>query len=117
MVSHLIALSAQQRGIFEKVKTFILTNRKPKPSSDPSTAPSLAIVNDFAAKDKAFISKLAEEIHLVLTWDEYNEDDRNVVTFRFPETEAEGEEEVVDINGTSSLLASWIFFLVILVFS
>lgn len=42
--------------------------------------------NNFAAADRAFINKLAEDLHLYVTWDEYDEEDelQNIVTWRFP---------------------------------
>lgn len=64
--------------------------------------------NIFPARDRLFISNLAEELHLHLTWDEYDEDDQNLITWRFPgeldeplpdsgdalEPEMEAEEDV-----------------------
>ena len=42
------------------------------------------MANIFPARDRLFISNLAEELHLHLAWDEYDEDDQNLVTWRFP---------------------------------
>ena len=42
------------------------------------------MVNDFPARDRVFITKLAEDLHLTTTWDEYDDEDRNLVTWRFP---------------------------------
>lgn len=56
--------------------------------------------NNFPAKDREFINKLADDLHLSVTWDEYDEQDQNLVTWRFP-----GElEELVpdDGNGNSN---------------
>jgi len=40
--------------------------------------------NIFPARERQFINKLAEDLHLSLTWDEYDEYDQNLVTWRFP---------------------------------
>lgn len=55
------------------------------------------MVNNFPARDRKFIQDLADDLHLSVTWDEYNEDDQNLVTWRFP-----GElEEPVPENGNN----------------
>jgi len=40
--------------------------------------------NNFPARDRKFISNLADDLHLELMWDEYDDEDQNLVTFRFP---------------------------------
>ena len=51
--------------------------------------------NSFPAADRKFINDLADSLHLSITWDEYDDDDQNLVTWRFP-----GElEEPVQENG------------------
>lgn len=53
--------------------------------------------NTFPARDKAFISGLTEDLHLSLTWDEYDEEDQNIVTIEFPVSyEGSGEETTED---------------------
>ncbi|KAK2459914.1 hypothetical protein APHAL10511_008114 [Amanita phalloides] len=74
-----LVLAKPQRDIFDKVKTFILANRK-----GPSNFPTLTMPNDFSARERAFISRLADDLHLNVTWDEYDEDDVNVVTWKVP---------------------------------
>ncbi len=55
--------------------------------------------NVFPAADRLFVNKLAEDLHLSLTWDEYDEQDNNLVTWRFP-----GElEEQVPEDGESNV--------------
>ena len=49
--------------------------------------------NTFPARDRTFINKLADDLHLSVTWDEYDENDQNLVTWRFP---GELEEPVPD---------------------
>ncbi|KAK0205111.1 exonuclease II [Desarmillaria ectypa] len=69
-----LVLTRPQRVIFEKVHEFVLGNDKKG---------KLALPNDFPARERKFIGSLAEELHLSITWDEYD-DDVNLVTLRFP---------------------------------
>ena len=39
--------------------------------------------NTFPARERQFISTLAEDLHLLVTWDKY-EDNQNIVTWQFP---------------------------------
>jgi 5'-3' exoribonuclease 1 len=45
--------------------------------------------NHFSARERAFIAMLAQDLHLAIRWDEYDEEDVNLVTWRFmrPPTE------------------------------
>lgn len=40
--------------------------------------------NTFPARDRSFISTLSADLHLSITWDEYDEEDQNLVTWRLP---------------------------------
>ena len=40
--------------------------------------------NDFPARERAFISQLATDLNLMVTWDEYDDEDQNLVVFRLP---------------------------------
>jgi hypothetical protein len=44
----------------------------------------MTMPNTFPARDRKFISTLAEELNLSVTWDEYDEEDQNLVTWRLP---------------------------------
>jgi len=80
-------LTRPQRDIFDKVKRLVLEN---VPGS------KLAIRNDFPASERKFVSTLAEDLHLNLTWDEFDDDDVNLVTMRLPgsgDGEAGGDDE------------------------
>jgi 5'-3' exoribonuclease 1 len=76
------ALKKTQQELYRKIKDFVLSNRK-VPASQSRTA-RLALPNTLPARDRTFITKLAIDLHLLLAWDEYDEEDQNVVTFRFP---------------------------------
>lgn len=76
-------LTTAQREIFDKVKAFIAENRN-APSPSHQRAARLAMRNDFPARDRKFISTLADDLHLTVRWDEYDDDDMNLVTWRLP---------------------------------
>ena len=40
--------------------------------------------NLFSAGERAFLINLARDLHLTLSWDEYDEEDQNLVVLRFP---------------------------------
>ena len=44
----------------------------------------LVMPNDFPARERAFITQLASDLHLYVTWDEYDDEDQNLVVFRLP---------------------------------
>lgn len=65
------------------MKAFVLERRKSSPAQHAGQPP-LTMVNDFPARDRQFITRLAEDLHLSIAWDEYDEEDRNLVTWRSP---------------------------------
>ncbi|KAI6039713.1 exonuclease II [Pisolithus marmoratus] len=83
-----LALSRAQRKIFDEVKQFILSNRGGR-SISPLTMP-----NTLPARDRKFISKLGEDLHLSVSWDEYDDEDQNLVTLRLPDTLREPTPDV-----------------------
>lgn len=40
--------------------------------------------NMFPARERKFIAELAAELHLDVSWDEYDDEDQNLVVFRLP---------------------------------
>lgn len=46
----------------------------------------LTMPNMFPARERGFISKLAADLHLDVSWDEYDDEDQNLVVFRLPES-------------------------------
>lgn len=50
----------------------------------PSVNTSLTMPNTFPSRDRNFISTLSTDLHLCVTWDEYDEEDQNLVTWRLP---------------------------------
>jgi 5'-3' exoribonuclease 1 len=45
------------------------------------------MLNTFPARERAFILRLAEELHLSLRWDEFDENDTNILTWALPGVE------------------------------
>ncbi|KAF8896029.1 exonuclease II [Infundibulicybe gibba] len=91
-----LVLTPAQSEIFGKVKAFVMENRAASPSH--SRTAKLAIKNDFPARDRAFVGKLAEDLHLTLRWDEFDEEAVNLVTFQLP---GALEEPITQENGDS----------------
>lgn len=88
-----LALTPPQRLIFEKVQKFVLEQRDAGASSKTAR---LELLNDFPARDREFINRLATDLHLELAWDDYNEDDENIVTFALLRSQGESDADVVD---------------------
>lgn len=69
------------------------------------------IPNTFPARERKFITDLAGDLHLEVTWDEYDANDNNLVTLRLPgalsqpvpENDGEGEWEDVDEEGDKAV--------------
>ena len=96
------ALTQSQREVFDSVKTFVMENRNAASASHYRAA-RLALPNQFPARDRTFITKLSQDLHLSVQWDEYDEQDVNLVTWRFPRTLDDGEDnEVVEEGGENS---------------
>ncbi|KAF8150162.1 exonuclease II [Crassisporium funariophilum] len=93
-----LVLTKNQREIFDKVKAFVTENRN-APSPSHYRAARLAMPNDFPARDRTFITKLSEDLHLSVGWDEYDDEDRNLVTWRFPRAMDDGEPKEVEEDG------------------
>ena len=85
---------------------------KPKGLAAQYRSARLSMPNTFPARECQFIRTLAEDLHLLVTWDEYDEDDQNIVTWQFPgaleqplpeeaqktNSDAEGEGEWEDVD-------------------
>ena len=86
------AITKDQQGLYRKVKSFVLSNRK-LPTSRSRTA-QLVLPNTLPARDRGFVTKLAADLNLLLTWDEYDCEGQNLVVFRLPTAmlEPEGPE-------------------------
>lgn len=94
-------LTGPQREIFDKVKEFVMENRKAASTAHTRVA-RLAMRNDFPARERKFIGKLAEDLHLNVRWDEYDDEDINLVTWRFPGALEEPLPEEIGANGNKT---------------
>ncbi|KAJ7767544.1 exonuclease II [Mycena olivaceomarginata] len=94
-----LVLTRPQREIFDKVKAFVTEN---KTERERGTA-VLAMRNDFAARERKFVGTLAEDLHLSLRWDEFDDEDRNLVTWRFPGALLEEGDEEEDAEGRAAV--------------
>ena len=92
MPTHLlgIVLTNAQRNIFEEVKAFVMENRAV--SAAASRAAKLSLPNLFPSRDRTFITKLSDDLHLNVSWDEYDDQDQNLVTWRLPGAHADDDE-------------------------
>jgi 5'-3' exoribonuclease 1 len=100
-----VVLTGPQRVIFDQVKAFVLAHRSSSPSSkSQKTRRRLAMKNEFSAGERLFIGRLAEDLHLNVRWDEFavlgsgegdvdaDAEEVNVVTWRFPGDDGEGDD-------------------------
>lgn len=82
-------MTKSQQNIFQQIQEFVLSNRGAP--QDAIKAARLSMLNTFSARDRAFIFKLANELHLTLRWDEYDDQDQNILTVCFPVPLGPGE--------------------------
>lgn len=75
-------MSPSQSTIFNQIKKFVLENRSA--SSSELKDVDLSMPNTFSAGERAFLINLAQDLHLLPSWDEYDGEDQNIVVLRFP---------------------------------
>jgi 5'-3' exoribonuclease 1 len=61
-----------------------------------SRGEKFTLPNVFPARDRKFIVKLSDDLHLNVAWDEYDDQDQNLVTWRFPGALANDDDEPGD---------------------
>jgi 5'-3' exoribonuclease 1 len=98
-----LVLTLSQREIFDKVQRFVLQQRGVGASGKTAR---LELVNEFPAGDREFINTLGADLHLELAWDEYDENDRNIVTFRVPGAHEEPQADAE--NGDEGNEDAWV---------
>ncbi|KAG8905353.1 hypothetical protein FRB99_000181 [Tulasnella sp. 403] len=79
-----LVLTANQLKIYKSIKAFVLSHRTATKNKDSSSNTRLALINDFAARDRTFLTKLAGDLNLFLAWDEFDDEDRNLATLYLP---------------------------------
>lgn len=75
-------MTSSQYTILDQVKAFVLENHSI--SSPEQREAELSMHNTLKAKDRTFLATLADDLHLTLSWDEYDEEGQNLVVLRFP---------------------------------
>lgn len=88
-----IAMTREQQEMFKSIKSFLLNARKRKQKPTPEDQEGinkLSFVNSFPARDRAFLTKVAGDLKLALTWDEYDDQDQNLAVLRIPTHVANG---------------------------
>lgn len=73
-------MTQEQRKLFTLVKSFVIDNL-----GNLSPNARLEIPNTLPARDRRFVSDLADELHLVVTYDEYDTAGTNLVVLSFDE--------------------------------
>ncbi|KAG8985436.1 hypothetical protein FRB90_004701 [Tulasnella sp. 427] len=87
-----LVLTNEQQTMFAKVKKFVINMRDPNNRKDGHEA-RVTFVNDFPARDRIFLVKLASDLNLTLAWDEYDDQDRNLATLYPPEEDSDESED------------------------
>ncbi|KAI9509818.1 exonuclease II [Russula earlei] len=102
-----LVLTLSQREIFDKVQRFVLQQRGVGASGK---AGRLELPNNFPARDREFINSLAADLNLELAWDEYDENDQNIVAFDVPGTpeEPQADPEDEDEGGEGEDEDEWV---------
>lgn len=90
-------LTKPQRIIFDEVKAFVLSRRKPQSGEEVPT--ELTMPNTFPARERRFITTLATDLNLDIFWDEYDDEDQNLVVLRLPDTHDGAAEDGGDDEG------------------
>lgn len=73
-------MTKKQKAMFEAVRDAVFARRRGELDEDTP----VTFLNDLGAGDSRFITTLAAELNLTLTWDEFDEEDQNVVSIYFP---------------------------------
>lgn len=100
-------MKPSQRMIFNQVKTFVLEYRS-TPSSELRNV-ELSMPNVLSAGERAFLTNLAQDLHLTLSWDEYDDEDQNLIVLRFPgvlESPLDDEDSESDSQGETEATAA-----------
>ncbi|CAE7051410.1 unnamed protein product, partial [Rhizoctonia solani] len=81
-----LTLTPSQRDLVTQVQDLIHQGHQ-----DPSVR-QLQIPNTLSAGDRAFLNGLCQELYLSIWWDEFDEQNHNVVTIALPEQDEDDEE-------------------------
>ena len=73
--------------------------------------------NVFSTEERTFLTHLAQDLHLTLSWDEYDDEDQNLVVLRFPgglesppddeDSESDSQDEAEATAAIDRVLRKW----------
>jgi hypothetical protein len=93
-------MTPSQNAILNQVKAFVLETRS---TSSERADSQLIMPNVFRTGERAFLTKLARDLHLILSWGEYDEEGQNLAVLLFPgarelplDEQDSGSEDEVD---------------------
>lgn len=93
--------------MFKAIESFINQSRGKKRSrnddQDVEGVTKLSFVNSLPARDRTFLTRIAAELNLVLTWDEYDAEDQNLAVLRLPSPA--GDDSSDDDGGEEGRIA------------
>lgn len=100
-----VAITRDQQQMLLSIEQLVLQARKKKRTDeDIEGVNKLSFVNSFPARDRAFLQRIASDLYLTLTWDEYDDQDQNLAVLRLPPQrggeEEDGESSEEDMEGT-----------------
>ncbi|GAA5932467.1 chromatin-binding exonuclease XRN1 [Sporobolomyces koalae] len=77
-----LVLTESQKKLFTNLQSFLTTSLA---SLETAEKASYQFPNDLAAKDKKFLADFADDLKLVVTYDEFDDEGQNLVTVKFDE--------------------------------
>ncbi|GAA5913499.1 chromatin-binding exonuclease XRN1 [Sporobolomyces salmoneus] len=100
-----LVLTETQKKLFLSLQSFLLSSLS---SLDTASTATYQFPNDLSAKDKKFLSDFSDELKLVVTYDEFNDDGENLVTVSFDDEiiRLAREEEEEDEEGEDGRIST-----------
>ncbi|KAG8833381.1 hypothetical protein FRC17_010777 [Serendipita sp. 399] len=90
-------ITRDQRQMLSAIEAFVQRSRDKRhrqaDQTDVEEITKLSFVNSFPARDRTFLTKIAADLKLSLSWDEYDNQDRNLAVLRVPQLDQEEDEE------------------------
>ncbi|KAF5348597.1 hypothetical protein D9756_009691 [Leucocoprinus leucothites] len=93
-----LVLTEPEREILSQVKAYVLSTR----SGSPVEPSNLSMINNFSARERAFIRHLANVFHLKVHWDKSDADGNNIITWALHEAPDEDRTEDTHAGDSSS---------------
>lgn len=96
-------ISKEQKRIFHLVKAFVLENI---PNVSPNAR--LALPSTLPARDRLFLTDLADELHLTISYDEFDEANFSIIVLSFDEDVLELARLEEDDSESSDADPEWV---------